>query len=182
MDVRRGKLRLPEPGCFESTLRRSCFIMEPKGRFMKNILVPVDFSDATGAVVARATDLAKALQAQITLLHVVAPEPDFVGYEPGPQSVRDTVAKHVHEEHKQLQALEKMTAGQGVPVTSLLIQGYTAEKILKECERLKSDLIVMGSHGHSALHNLLVGSVAEGVLRKASCPVVVVPRAKSPPM
>ncbi len=149
---------------------------------MKNILVPVDFSDATATVVARATDLAKALQAQITLLHVVAPEPDFVGYEPGPQSVRDTVAKHVHEEHKQLKELEKQTAAQGIQVTSLLIQGYTAEKILKECEHLKPDLVVMGSHGHSALHQLLVGSVTEGVLRKVTCPVVVVPRAKSPPM
>lgn len=146
---------------------------------MKNILVPVDFSDATDGVVARATDLAKALQAHITLLHVAAPEPDFVGYEPGPQSVRDTVAKHVHDEHKQLQALEKMASGQGVQVTSLLIQGYTAEKILKECERLKPEMVVMGSHGHSALHNLLVGSVTEGVLRAATCPVVIVPRAKS---
>ncbi|MFH1183689.1 MAG: universal stress protein [Chloroflexota bacterium] len=135
----------------------------------------MDFSDATDAVVARATDLAKALQAQVTLLHVAAPEPDFVGYEPGPQSVRDTVAKHVHEEHKHLQMLEKKAAGMGVQVASLLIQGYTVEKILMECERLKPDLIVMGSHGHSALHQLLVGSVTEGVLRKATCPVVVVP-------
>ena len=145
---------------------------------MKIILVPVDFSDATDAVTARAAGLAQALQAQLILLHVAAPQPDFVGYEPGPQSVRDTVAKHLHEEHRQLQELEKKTAGKGVEVTSLLIQGYTAEKILKECERLKPELIVMGSHGHGALHNLLVGSVTEGVLRKAACPVMVVPRAK----
>lgn len=148
---------------------------------MKNILVPVDFSDATDAVVARSIELARALQARVTLLHIVAPDPDFVGYEPGPQSVRDTVAKHVHDEHKQLHALEERMSSQGVNVTSLLIQGYTAEKILKECERLKSDLLVMGSHGHSALHHLLVGSVTEGVLRKVACPVVVVPRASAPP-
>ena len=52
------------------------------------------------------------------------------------------------------------------------------EKALQEMVRLKADVVVMGSHGHSALRNVLVGSVTEGVLRKAGCPVLVVPRKK----
>lgn len=49
------------------------------------------------------------------------------------------------------------------------------ERLLAEQGRLAADAIVLGSHGHGALYDLLVGSVAEGVLRRAPCPVVVVP-------
>jgi nucleotide-binding universal stress UspA family protein len=143
----------------------------------KNVLVPIDFSDASDVVVGHAVDLAHALSARLTLLHVAPPEPEFIGYEPGPQSVRDAVARKYHEQHARLQEIEKAMANVNIETTSLLVQGYTVEKILKEAERLNATLIVMGSHGHGALHNLLVGSVTEGVLRRARCPVVIVPRA-----
>ena len=55
---------------------------------MKTILVPVDFSDTTAPVLAEAQVLAKALGGDLVLLKVAEPEPDFVGFEPGPQTVR----------------------------------------------------------------------------------------------
>lgn len=142
---------------------------------MKTILVPVDFSSVTERVVQAASDLAQGGAARIHLLHVAPPEPEFVGYEPGPQSVRDTVARSRHEEHRRLKELEKALAARGLAVTALLVQGFTVEKILSEAARLSADLIVMGSHGHGALRQLLVGSATDGVLRKAPCPVVIVP-------
>lgn len=142
---------------------------------MKHLLVPVDFSDVTAGVVDVAAQLAKSLGAQITLLHVAPGEPEFVGYEPGPQSVRDNVAREIHEEHRRLQELDKQLEKRGIATKSLLVQGYPIEKILKESERLKADLIVMGSHGHGALRSLLVGSVTDGVLRKSKSPVLIVP-------
>ncbi len=142
---------------------------------MKRILVPVDFSGVTDAVVGAAAGLARAFQAELILLHVAKPEPEFMTYEPGPPSVRSAVAREISEEHHRLHALARTLEAPGLRCTPLLIQGYTVEKILQEAGRLGSDLIVMGSHGHGALHHLLLGSVSEGVLRKADCPVLIVP-------
>ena len=139
------------------------------------MLVPIDFSDITDSVVREAVALAKSTGSSLTLLHVARPEPDFIGYTPGPQSVRDTVAGEYRKEHRELQGIEKLVKSEGIEVTALMVQGFPVEKIIAEEERLKPVRIVMGSHGHGALHNLLVGSVAEGVLRKATCPVVLVP-------
>lgn len=145
---------------------------------MKKILVPVDFSDLTDQVVDLAVQLARAFQAELALVHVAPPEPEFIGYEPGPPSVRKAVAGHVVEVHHRIHELDKRLEADGLKVTSLVVQGYTVDKILQEIGRLGADLVVMGSHGHGALHHLLVGSVAEGVLRKAPCPVLIVPHAR----
>lgn len=142
---------------------------------MKRILVPVDFSGITTPVLNAAETLARALGAELFLLHVARPEPEFISYEPGPASVRQAVAREISEEHRNLHALDRALESKGLTVTSLVIQGYTVEKILQELERLQIDLVVMGSHGHGALHHLLLGSVTEGVLRKATCPVLIIP-------
>lgn len=144
---------------------------------MKTILAPIDFSDVTKAVVRSAADLAKAFQAALYLLHVAPSDPDFIGYEPGPQTVRDSVARKFRKEHQQLQELESELKSKGLDVHALLVQGATTEKILQEAQRLQAEMVVIGSHGHGALKKLLVGSVAEGVLRKVSCPVLIVPGA-----
>jgi nucleotide-binding universal stress UspA family protein len=142
---------------------------------MKTILVPVDFSDATAPAVEQASRLAEAMSARLVLLHVAAPEPEFIGYDPGPPSVRQQVAAELTEEHRRVQALERSIEGRGLDVTALAVQGYPVEKILDEAVRRRADLIVMGSHGHGMLRTLLVGSVTEGVLRDATIPVLIVP-------
>ena len=63
-------------------------------------------------------------------------------------------------------------------VKGLLIQGSTVEAILKQADKLKAQMIVMGSHGRGAIYKMLVGSVSEGVLHGAKCPVLVVPTHK----
>ena len=145
---------------------------------MRNILVALDFSTGTGAVITVASELVRALAADCWLLHVAAPDPEFVGYEVGPQSVRDQVATEMRGEHRELhEHAERMRAG-GLRVTALQVQGPTVEKILHEAQRLQVDLIVIGSHGHGVLHRALLGSVSEGVLRGATCPVLIVPAGK----
>jgi nucleotide-binding universal stress UspA family protein len=142
---------------------------------LKTILVPIDFSDATPAVVQYASELARAFGGKIVLLHVSEPEPDFVGFEAGPQAVRASVARDFRAEHQKLDELKHSLAASGLDTTALQIQGSLAEKILLEAETQSADLIVMGSHGHGAIYNLLVGSVTSGVLKKAKRPVLVVP-------
>ncbi len=142
---------------------------------MKNVLVPIDFSDQSNAVLEMAGQIARAFDAHLWLLHVAAPDPEFVGYAPGPDVVRQQVARELHDEHRQIQALGDDLRAQGADVTALAIQGPTVERILSEVEKLAADLIVMGSHGHGAVYRMLLGSISEGVLRGTECPVLIVP-------
>ncbi len=144
---------------------------------MKTILVPVDFSDTTAPVLAEAQVLAKALGGSIVLLKVAEPEPDFVGFEPGPQTVRVAIAQDYRAEHVRLDELKAQVAADGLAVTAMHVQGPIAEKILTLADEHGAGMIVMGSHGHGALYELLVGSITQGVLKGAKCPVVVVPAA-----
>lgn len=142
---------------------------------MKTILVPVDFSDVTARVIAAAESLARAYSARLILLHISEPEPDFVGFEPGPMSVRTSVARDVQKEHRKLDQLRAGISPDLGEVLALHIQGPLVDKIIDEAAKQNADAIVMGSHGHGALFEFLVGSVTSGVLRASKVPVVVVP-------
>ena len=89
--------------------------------------------------------------------------------------VRQQVAHEYRTEHHQVAALAESLAARGVAATPLLVQGSTVDMILAEADRLHADLIVVGSHGHGAVYDILVGSVSEGVVRRANLPVLVVP-------
>ena len=140
-----------------------------------NILVPVDFSDVTETVLARAADLVRAFGAKMWLIHIAEPEGAFVGYEFGLVPSRDAVAMELHREHQLLQKYQDALRADGLNVTAMLLSGPAADKILEEARRVEADLIVLGSHGHQALHHLLAGSVCQAVLHETSCPVVLVP-------
>jgi nucleotide-binding universal stress UspA family protein len=139
------------------------------------ILVAVDLSENSEAIVRKSEDIAKSMAARIWLLHVAEPEPGFVGWEIGPESVREGVAEAFHSEHQLIQRMAESLRKGSVDATALLIQGPTVETILKQAAKHDVDLIVVGSHGRSAAYQLLVGSVSEGILRKAQCPVLVIP-------
>lgn len=140
-----------------------------------NVLAAVDFSPVTGRVLDTLKQMAAALSARIWLVHVAPPDPAFVGYEAGPKTVRGQVAEEHHARHRELQQLAERLRTQGIEATALLVQGATVESLIAEAGRLKADLIVLGSHGHGAVHDLLVGSVSEGVVRKSPVPVLLVP-------
>ena len=142
---------------------------------MKKILVCVDLSDSTGKIVEKAEEIARALSAKMWLVHVSDPEPEFVGLEVGPQTVRDSFSKTLHGEHRQVQEIADRLRAAGLEATALLVQGATVETILKEATKLEPDMIVMGSHGRGAMYQLVVGSVSEGVLRRSEFPTLVVP-------
>ena len=142
---------------------------------MKTILAPVDFSPVSAAAVDVAASLANGLGAKLWLLHVAAPDPDFVGYAAGPAEVRDAIAGSLREEHRELEALARRAAEIGVEVEPLMIQGATVEAIVAKAADLDADVIVLGSHGHRAFMRALLGSVSEGVLHKSARPVLVIP-------
>lgn len=140
---------------------------------MLKIAVALDFAPATEEILEHAQKLARAAQSHLWLLHVEAPDPDFVGYEVGPQTVRDSVATEMHQHHSRLQGLARQCREHGLDTTALLLQGPTVDALAEKAEELAVDFLVVGSHGHG-LKQLLLGSVSDGLLRKAPCPVVVV--------
>ncbi|MGD9584505.1 MAG: universal stress protein, partial [Lysobacterales bacterium] len=112
-----------------------------------NVLVAVDLSPAADKVIAAAERVALAIGAEVFVLHVAEPEPDFVGYDAGPNVVRQQVADEYRREHRAVQDLAERLRAAGVRATALLIQGPTAATTLREAVRLNAELIVVGSHG-----------------------------------
>lgn len=142
---------------------------------MKNIMVAVDFNDSIGELMVYADSLAQKFGSKVWVLHVADPEPDFVGYEPGPQYIRDIKAEEYREEHHNLQEICKNFLSEDVKADALLIQGSTVETVLNEAKKLNIDLLIVGTHKHSFLHNLLQESVSMELIKKAEIPMLTIP-------
>jgi nucleotide-binding universal stress UspA family protein len=146
---------------------------------MGDVLVCVDFSDATDRVLAAADRLAVATDLTVRLVHVAAAEAELAGYdtEDFEAATPDKRARQLGEERDQLAELTARLADRGVTVAEpVLVMGHTAEEILRLAADVRAELVMVGSHGHGGLHHLLVGSVTEDLLRRSTVPVVVVPR------
>jgi len=141
----------------------------------KNIMVAVDFNDSIGELMVYADSLAQKFNSKVWVLHVADPEPDFVGYEPGPQYIRDIKAEEYREEHRNLQEVCKNFLSEEVNAEALLIQGSTVETVMSEAQKLDIDLLIVGTHKHSFLHNLLQESVSMELIKKAEIPMLTIP-------
>ena len=142
------------------------------------LLVAVDFSDPTDRILRVARRLAKSLDASVWVVHAAEPEPDFVGYDAGPEVVRGQVAKELREEHRRLQDYTDQLRDAGVDAKAILAQGPTVETLLEMAEKQEADLIVVGSHGRGMMAEMILGSVSQGLIRAGRWPVTVVPVSK----
>jgi len=144
------------------------------------IMAALDLTTTTPAVLREARMWARRLDAQLYLIHVTEPDPDFVGYGAGPESVRLAVAHKFTRAHKQLEQAAAELRQEGIDTTALLLQGATIETILRESNNLSVDAILMGSRAHGSLHEILVGSVSKGVLQKSTRPLLLIPPHDTP--
>ncbi len=139
------------------------------------ILCPVDFSDSSEHAMRYAAGLAVTFGAELTLLHVVAP---VVSALPGETALPDTLQADLDELaaacEKRLEQLAGMLAGDGITVRRQVLNGVPFVEIVRYARDTATDLIVMGTHGRTGLGHLLIGSVAERVVRRATCPVLTV--------
>jgi nucleotide-binding universal stress UspA family protein len=134
---------------------------------IRTILCPVDFSENSKPAFQLACALARDYKARLHLVNV-APLPAFYGE--GIVVVRTEESKEeTLSRLKDLQASEP-----SLEMQYHLREGEPFLEILEVAKRSKSDLIVMGTHGWTGLNRLLMGSVAEQVLRKATCPVLTI--------
>ncbi len=142
---------------------------------VNTILVPTDFSADAEKALSTATELAKLFGARIVVLHgyyvdipVVSP---MAGGYALPQGFYEDLRSQATA---QVEKLAKEAAADGIEATGIALQELAAVAIEAQAESLPADLIVMGTRGFTGLKHVLLGSVADRVVRTAPCPVLTV--------
>ena len=131
----------------------------------KKILIPVDFSPHSNHALRYARVLAERFDCELTLMHVVVTDTlNVIEHRRALETIATTLLENLRAE------LEE----HGLAVSTVLVTGTPYREILKHAEREHMDLIVMGTHGRTGVEHLLIGSVAERIVRLSPCPVLTV--------
>jgi nucleotide-binding universal stress UspA family protein len=139
----------------------------------KRVVVPLDGSECADKAFGVAVDLAKLHGSQIAACSIVDPVL-VVGSTP-PSPAMDVVLTDMQNEaHRRIDDAVERAREAGVAARGEVITGVAFERILDFAKRNAADVIVMGTHGREGLPRFFMGSVAEMVLRKSSCPVLIV--------
>ena len=142
---------------------------------MKNILVTINFEKNEKLLIDKAFQLAEAFNSKLWLIHIAAPDPDYIGFEVGPQYIRDFRAAELRKEHKLLQEYCTDLKAKGVDTDGLLVQGATIKMIIEESKKLNIDLIIAGHNEHGFFYNSFIGSVSSQIIKKSRIPVLIIP-------
>src|SRR5262245_1740192 len=143
---------------------------------VKRVVVATDFSDGAERALTVGVGYAKLLGATVDLVHVfplpasgvMSPLPGAVPMPPPPPDVLEEI-------ERRLDALGEKVRAVGVERLTTVREGKPADEIAAYARRVAAELIVVGTHGRTGIRKALLGSVAEQVLQKARCPVLVVP-------
>jgi universal stress protein A len=137
----------------------------------RRVLTPIDFSASSAHVLEMAGRVVED-GGEVVLLHVVDWVPTVVeGAFVGMPNVRETQSLRDQSMHK---LVEIKRAHPDLPIRPEVIEGQPAAEIVDLAQRLPADVVVIGTHGRTGIGHLLLGSVAERVIRRAPCPVLVV--------
>lgn len=139
---------------------------------IRRLLVPHDFSDTAQHAMDLGLELARKLGASVTVMHVY--ELPSYGFPDGPAMTADMAGRIEHVARRALEGVAGRARDAGVDVQSVLRQGLAWTEIVAVAEETKADMIVMGTHGRRGFTRMLLGSVAERVVRAAPCPVLTV--------
>jgi nucleotide-binding universal stress UspA family protein len=153
---------------------------------VQKILVPLDGSEHSLKALEIAIQIAKKFGGKITLIHVysvavrpiIVPEPATLTPSGFPVMTSTEVSRVAEAARKSggniLADGEQRVKAEGVEVETLLREGHSVQEIVKTATEGKFDLIVIGARGISRIRELLLGSVSDGVIHHATCPVLVV--------
>jgi nucleotide-binding universal stress UspA family protein len=144
---------------------------------IRRILCPVDFSDHSRRALDHAIAIARWYESTVTVLHVFSPAP-VAAFRPGRVVLEPIVLTDVDRDGllADVRAFAETESAPGITIDAVVREGDTAREVLEQATSMKADLLVIGTHGRSGFERLVLGSVAEKVLRKARCPVMTVPR------
>jgi nucleotide-binding universal stress UspA family protein len=149
--------------------------LRERQRLTRCIVVPVDFSDCSLAGLRYAVRFAKEVGARIIVLHVADLGPVMMTTCGGDYDSPSYVEAARRRSDDQMHAFLKRVDFDDVPVSTSAVAGYCPAAIYKAAAKEGADLIIISTHGRTGLRRALIGSVAEGTVRHAVCPVVVVP-------
>ncbi|NTU97527.1 MAG: universal stress protein [Chlorobiaceae bacterium] len=138
---------------------------------IQTILCPVDFSDASRNALRYAKEFARNMHASVYLLNIVEPRPMAVDISLNYVPVEEELEKAASDDLREI--LGEFSA-EGIKAECGVQIGNPSDSILDAIDRLDANLVIMGSHGKKGLSRLIMGSVAETVVRKANCPVLTV--------
>jgi len=145
---------------------------------MNTILAAIDSSGGSVLVASVAREFAKATRSRLVLVTVVPP-PIVVPEAPLlATDMAEVAGESARVSARHLAKVHKRVAGRGVKVDQVQLSGPPVGQILALAKERAADYLVMGSHGHNAVYDLLVGSTTHGVLHDAPCPVLIVPVAR----
>ena len=146
-----------------------------KQGLIRSILVPVDFSDCSLAGLKYAVKFAKEVCARLIVLHVTDLGPVMMTTACGDYHSPSYLEAARRRCGDRMQAFLKRVDFDGVPVDTVAVAGYCPAAIYEAAAKEGVDLIMIATHGRTGLRHALLGSVAEGTVRHAGCPVLVVP-------
>jgi general secretion pathway protein E len=142
-------------------------VVTPMKPATQTILFPTDYSGMNEAALRQAIELARSASARLLVLHVVPPDFPYVGVEPPGADQTKSI-----EGFRLSSVVESAGGANGVQCEHRVMMGDPITEILEVAKREAASLIVMSTTGRTGLRRLLMGSVAEAVLRKAPCPVL----------
>jgi nucleotide-binding universal stress UspA family protein len=148
--------------------------MDP--RSWKRILVPTDFSDPSSEALAMAMAFAQLAGATLDLVHVAVEATYALPPPVDVASVPIDMTRVMERAAEGLAAEEKRVRATGIATDSATLIGRPDSEIVSRATATKADLIIMGTHGRSGLAHALLGSVAERVVQRSPCPVLIVPK------
>jgi universal stress protein A len=142
---------------------------------MNTVLAAIDFSPVSQKVLSAAIAIARAAGGRVVILNAVQPPAIATDLAPLVGEVLQFTADLERAARRHLQRIQKRLAARRISVETICEQGFAAPLIVAHARDLGASYIVLGSHGHTAFYDLIAGSTASGVLKRAPCPVVVVP-------
>ena len=143
---------------------------------IRTILVPVDFSDNAAKALETAASLAERFKARVVLIHAHHIDVPMASHlVPGGPVLPVGFQEEIHQRATEaVEALAKQASEWGIEVSGKAVVGPASQAIVEEAQQLPADLIVMGTRGNTGVKHVLLGSVAERVVRAAPCPVLTV--------
>ena len=172
--IKQSRKAMLEPDRGDKSLLASASTRPAASLFrLKKILVPIDFSECSKKALQYAMPLARQHQAALTLLYVLQP-PGFVAGEFAGLDYSRLEDDQSTCEEERLAGLIAAEVRDKVLAETLVRAGMPVVEILEAAKVLPADLIVISTHGRTGLKHVLLGSVAEDVVRRAPCPVLVV--------
>ena len=140
---------------------------------IKNIIVPTDFSELSFTAFSYAKDIAERWGAKLHLMYVLEKQTPFLAVRSVDVSEEEIIANMKEHANEHLNEAKEKFGDLKVEIEIVLKTGTDYEEIVKYSKEIKSDLIVIATHGRTGFMHTLIGSVAEKVIRHAKCPVLV---------